>query len=351
MSRLRVLLFVIIVSALVVTLSLLARGAINGATASGGVVVSGEYRLDGAHDGDLAVASSQIEFTSDSSVNGNVSLVGESVRIQGEISGDVTILAQHVALEGGRINGALHILADSVSINSDVAGQVLIDADTLAIGDSASFGVNSAVCVDTLTSVPANATPAERCPLNELTALRQQIELDTPSTLLVVILSAAGFTAAAALVVSIFPARLARVVRAMRRRPGRSAISGVGIFALAAGLTGTQIVLLGAVSPVGLIALPIYAIFVILFAALVVIGLVSLALLIGARLTGENPDNAQPPLVAAATGGLIVSLALVVIVLQPFGQAVGLILFAALAIVGCGAAFGTRLGAPVMARQ
>lgn len=351
MSRLRVLLIVIIVSALVVILSLLARGLINGATASGGVVVAGEYRLDNVHDGDLAVASSTIDLTTGSRVNGNVSLVGESVRLQGEINGDVTILAQHVTLEGGSIGGALHILADNVAINTPIEGEVLIDADALAIGESAVFGADSAVCVDALTASPEISAPATRCPLNELTALRQQIELDAPSTVLLAVLSAAGFTAAAALVVSIFPARLARVVRAMRRRPARSAINGVGVFALVAGLTGTQIVLLGILAPVGLLVLPIYTIFIIAVVILVVIGLMSLALLIGARLTGENPDNAQPPLVAAATGGLIVSVVLVGIALQPFGQVVGLLLFAALAIVGCGAALGTRLGAPALARR
>lgn len=363
MSRLRILLLVIAVAAVILFLSVLARTAILGTTFPGGVIVTGEYSQTDAHEGDLLVASKNITFSGESSVSGNVSLVGETIHLAGRIDGDLTILADHVFLDGGSVGGKLQILADDAFIAAQIGGDATLKADILTLDAGASFIAPPAVCapelIDSRDGGQVNACPSTaRNPFEELLTLRALVQSGTvdesaggqAAYVLMALLAVIAFVAAAALVVSLFPERLARVVRTMNRRPARSASVGIGVFMLVCGLTGGEIVLLGSLTPAGLVALPLYLLFVLGILLLSMVGLIALALLIGARIVGGKPGNAQPPLVAAAVGGLVVAVALAVIILQPFGQVVSLILFSGLAVVGTGAALHTRLGAPVSPR-
>ncbi|MBL8131319.1 MAG: hypothetical protein JNL42_05640 [Anaerolineae bacterium] len=357
MNRLRIFLFVFAAAALVLTLALLARETITQQNLSSGVIIVSSYTLSEAYAGDLVVASSSITIEPGAQIAGSASLVGENVIFAGQISGDLTILAPQITLDGVQVGGRLHILADEVRLSGAIHGETLIDADALTIAADATFDADPAVCADRFSDLRAASRvaacpPSSVDPFANLRALRSAVQSGAPVSpvpallpdILLIILALVGLTAFAPLVVTVQPARVARVARAMRRRPLHSALTGAALLALIAGLTGAEIVLLGTVSVIGLVALPVYVVALIGGLLLTGIGLIALALIIGIRLTGEG-ENEQPPIVAAAVGGLIVAAALLLIVLQPLGQAASIAAFIALSTVGAGAAIGTRLGA------
>lgn len=361
MNRLRIFLFVFAAAALVLTLALLAREAITRQNnLSSGVIIVSSYTLSEAYEGDLVVASSSVTVDSGANIAGSASLVGENVVFAGRVSGDLTILAPQIRLDGVQVGGRLHILADEVQLSGAIHGETLIDADALTIAADTIFDADPAVCADRFSDQRASSRvvacpPSSIDPFANLRALRSVVQSGVPDAavpallpdILLIILTLVGLTAFAPLVVTVQTARVARIARAMRRRPLHSALTGAALFALIAGLTGAEIVLLGTISVVGLVALPVYVVALIGTLLLTGIGLIALALIIGIRLTrlsGEG-DDGQPPVVAAAVGGLIVAAGLLLIALQPLGQAASIGAFIALSTVGAGAAVGTRLGA------
>ncbi|MBK8023570.1 MAG: polymer-forming cytoskeletal protein [Chloroflexi bacterium] len=358
MNRMRLLVFVFVAIALVLVLAVAARAAITQQNLTGGVIVVRSYALNETYAGDLVVASGEVIVGAEAEVAGNASFVGENVRFAGQVEGDLTILAPQVNLAGARVGGRLHILADQVIVNAQVSGEAFIESDTLTIVDGATFASDPAVCAEDFTDERASGgvadcPPRSVDPFANLRALRSAVNVEGPALILpsllpdviLLLLVLATLTAFAPLAVTLIPARVTRVARAMRRRPVQSLLTGAGVFALIAGLTGVQIALLGTISFAGLVALPVYAVAVLGTALLIAVGLVALALLIGVRLTGADQDGGQPPLVAAAVGGLIVAGCLLIVALQPLGQTISIVAFIALAILGAGAALGTRLGA------
>ncbi|GEM_PF-766502 len=321
---------------------------------SGNVILIESYRLSGDQTGDLVVAAVTIALDADARVAGNASLVAENARVSGQIDGDLTILAQQVTLDGLRVAGNLHVLADSVSIaGAQIDGESLIDADTLTIDRAVSFASPPALCAtvsadDRSDRLVAPCPPSSRDPFGEVIALREWAQRSAPiETIFITILLTAIVAALSALSAALAPMHLGRVTRGMRRHTLQSGLLGIGLYALAIGLTSAQVALLGIIPIVGSLVSVFYLLALLCLLFLIGVGLCALALAIGTRLLGES----ALPMAAAAIGGVMVAVILSVIALLPFGDSVAALLFALLTAVGTGAAFGTRLGAPARRAQ
>lgn len=350
-ARFRILLFVVLAMGAVLGLSVLLRGLLTQARADlpGGVVFSENYRLSTVYTGDLVVASPAITLDETARVTGNVSFAGESIMLAGTIAGDLTLLAQHIILDGVTITGNLRLLSDDALINAQIDGTTMIDVDVLHIGEGARFASAPAVCADRVTDDRAEPSPYAPCPPATIDPFRDLIplraQLDNPISLsirdpLTLGLGAGVFTALVALCAALVPARLVTVVRMVRHNPLRCLQLGIVLLALVIGMVSAQIFLLGTITALGVVLLPVSVVGSVAVGLIVLLGVATTAILLGGWLLRKP----QPPMIAAAVGGAGIALVLVGVALLPYGQIALVVAVLAISAAGVGAVVYTRAG-------
>ncbi|NDJ61997.1 MAG: polymer-forming cytoskeletal protein [Chloroflexi bacterium] len=325
------------------------------------IIFTTDYRQSGTVD-DLFVVGQTIVLAPSSRVERDVSLLGDQITVQGRVGGDLTLLGEDLTLAAGSlIEGDAALMGNRITIAGQVRGILQVTGDSLTIRPDAQIDGMIMACVATLRDErPFETSTACReseqfVPFARLIALRDGNFAETALRsgvggadvgwlLATGVFGALGLAALATLAVTIFPQRISRIEQALRQRPG--GLSGVGCATLlvATGVTAGIVTLLALVPPLGLILLPVYLVLAFVLLILNVIGLITLALVLGDWLWTRLGRQPAPPLVSAVIGSLALMLVLTLLPLLPFGGLVGLAILTLTSSVGLGAVLFTRIG-------
>lgn len=330
-----------------------------------GLKLASEFTLADDFSGDLVVMAGNIRLEPESRVQGDASLIGATISIDGTIDGDLTTMGDSLTLlPGSHISGDVSLVGSNVTLGGRIDGSVRITSDHLTVLPDAQINGTISPCATTITdnrSEAAALVPCEHPPISVfdmLVSMRQP--MDTLSTtqsaisgnvLLPLVLGSLGLAGFSTLVVAMFPRQISRIEEAIRLRPGGLFGAGFAVFLLVFGLSAALIVILAVLPPVGLLLLPIYALAGIVGLALLIAGMVTLSLVIGDWLIHRVSRVSQPPLITVALGSLVLSLLLVLLALAPFGFALGVIALLTFSSVGVGAALFTRMGTRSLQRS
>jgi hypothetical protein len=98
------------------------------------VISDGNHRLEGRHPGAAVVVGGSLTVTEGARIGDSVWILGGSLRVAGDIGGDLSVLGGEVDLEpGSTVDGDLHLSAGSLSgledaeIGGDVTDQLGLD--------------------------------------------------------------------------------------------------------------------------------------------------------------------------------------------------------------------------------
>src|SRR5579871_4986093 len=113
--------FIAAVAAVLVLAALAHHAVTQRETPDRNVIVDANYQLTGTHDDNLVVAGSNVILTQGSSVNGDASLVGDTIRVNGQVNGDLTALGKNLFLDpNAQINGDARFMGTNVTIAGSV---------------------------------------------------------------------------------------------------------------------------------------------------------------------------------------------------------------------------------------
>ncbi|MBL8146700.1 MAG: polymer-forming cytoskeletal protein [Anaerolineae bacterium] len=291
-----------------------------------------DYALSGDWDGDLVVFASSILLPEDSTISGDAALVSNYVRLDALIMGDLSASASQITLgPAAHINGSASLTGENVTIDGIIEGPLTVQASQVTLGENSQLASGVEICAGTVIDNRAGSAPLAPCqpptlqPVNPLWAAG-----GVAAGVLALAVTLAGGVLAAVPHISA-PLRMARVDAGLRLRPTPRLLSGI----VALGLWGVLAVLLAAL-PGGWLSQTLFIIYLglsLLFGLpLVWLGVSLAGLWIGRLLLHifRKPNAAAPW--AALTGGLLISLFLVLVGLtSTFGLA-GLALLAALGL-------------------
>ncbi len=328
------------------------------------VIFEEDYQLTDTLDGDAVVFGTRITLDAASIVNGDLSLVGETVVISGVINGDLAIAASDIQFSGAHINGDTVMMGNKIVINGRFDGDFSVTGESITIDPLSVFSTEPNVCEDISENLLEFVCQDETAftPLEALIRLRREgLALDslnaiTPAAVLTIGALMTGIMAGiASLSVTIFPRQFSRIEDAVRTTPRRLFGVGLAVFGLGIGLTLALIVLIAMLPPLGFILIPVYLAAGLALLALLISGWVTLALVIGERVIGRAPRTSRssrgvPPMLIAAVGSVILSAVLTLLALLPFGSVITAITLAAVTSAGVGAAMLTRLGTRPLSR-
>jgi cytoskeletal protein CcmA (bactofilin family) len=256
-------------------------------------------------------------------VNGNVRMAGGTVEVgsAAAISGDAALAGGSITVEGS-IKGNLHAAGGQVRINGPVAGDASIAAGTLELGPDARIDGKLVFRGEELRRDPAAQVTGgveHRQGRTRLHA-RTTAERFTHGWIW-----SAGLMVLAALIAAALPGASRRMAQELRERPWITPLLGfVALTSIPIAAVLVMITVIGI--PVGLLALIGYA-------ALLLVGYVWVAVVVGGMLLDRvRPETAA--LTAWRAGAAVLAmLALAVLVRMPFvGHLVGL----AALVVGVG---------------
>lgn len=364
-TRRNLLFFGFIVITLLV-LAVVARQRLAGQDLSfeSGVELASDYRLSDTFEGDLVILAKTIVLEPGSRITGSASLIADSIVVGGLIEGNLTTLSDQLQLaSGAHVAGSALLAGDTITIAGQVGGSVEVTSDSLTISPDTEVSGTLMPCVDTLTggdSLTLTDCEASRsfAPVEMLIGLRSQsVTLDAMqfaapgNALLLLILSSLTMVGFSTLTVTMFPRQISHIEEAIRSRPRSLVGAGFATFLLIIGLCAALVMLLAFLPPLGLLLLPVYFVFGLLLLALVVAGLVTLSMVLGDWLMARFGRVSAPPLITVVVGSLVLSSALTLIVLLPFGFLIGAAALALVSSVGVGAALFTRLGTRPLRRS
>jgi cytoskeletal protein CcmA (bactofilin family) len=328
-------------------------------------MMASDYLLNESIADDLVVMAGNITLESVSHVQGDASLIGGTITIDGAIDGDLISMGDTLTLlPGSHISGDVSLIGSDITLGGQIDGSVHITSDTLTVQPDAQIEgtINpcAATIIDNRGDVPALA-PCEHqlFPLfDTLVALRQPVntlnagQWAVPgSALLTLVLGSLVLAGFSTLAVAMFPRQISRIEEAIRLRPGGLFGAGFAVFLLVLGMIAALIMVLAVLPPVGLLLLPIYALAGLVGLALLIAGLVTLSLVIGDWILHRVSRVSQPPLITATLGSLVLSTLLALLALAPFGFVLGLVALLVISSVGVGAALFTRLGTRSLQRS
>jgi len=304
------------------------------------------------------------DVTLDEQVNGNTALVGQTITVASPINGDLTLIGDHLSIaETGRVAGDAAMIGGDISISGSVEGGLTAVGNTLTIGREAQISGDVFACVKVVDDQRPDGIVH---PCGDGEGLATIRALDTAMRFDSTVSGAAGFpvaalmlsaftslvlTGIAALAVAAFPRQISYIEEAIVTAPRRLGQAGFLMFLLAAGVTAAVVVLLAAAPPVGLLALPVFALGGLVFLGMTVTGWITVALVIGNWLLRRGRAAYIPPLVTAAVGSILLFALWHVLALLPFGVLIVLLAMAVLGSVGLGAAVTTRMGTRSVSRR
>ncbi|NWG16738.1 MAG: polymer-forming cytoskeletal protein [Chloroflexi bacterium] len=314
-----------------------------------------DYELSGVIDDALVVIAETARLAPDSRVMGDAALVGRAgARVDGQVDGSLTVMGDKLVIgPGARVAGDLAFMGGTLTVEGAVEGSLTAIGSTLEIAPNATVMGEITACVGTLNGDFAGSDQTRRCSeqdalgvfgalrlLAEQTAASGIPASSLASTLPVVL----GLAALSALVVTVFPRRLARIEEAVRSAPRRLVQAGCLTLLAAFGAIAGVLLLLALMPPLGLVLLPVALLLLIGLLLLAATGWITLALIVGRWLAQRFAASPLPPLVAALFGGLALLLIGYALALTPLGLLVDLLCAIVLATLGLGATLLTRGG-------
>ncbi len=278
------------------------------ATSGSLTAFGGHVAVDAPVGGPLRVAGGRIEVGSDAVVEGDASLAGGSITVRGPVHGDVHVAGGQITLDGP-VTGDASIAGGSLSLgpNARIAGKVVFRGGDLRR--------------DSAAQVAGGIDHARRnWQRHEPTA----VERFTRGWIWT-----AGLVVFAALLAGILPGPSQRLALELRERPGLTALLGLlALIAIPAAAVLLMFTIIGI--PIGLLAMALYA-------ALLLVGYVWLAVVLGGLLLDRfNPETA--PLTAWRIGAAVLAM-LVMAIMVRVPYVGGLLKLAAL-VVGTGMIIG-----------
>ena len=268
-------------------------------------------------------------------------------------TGDLVILAGTIVLEpDSAVEGDVTLIGERVTLSASVLGDAIAVADRLTIGDEAHIAGDLVICAKNLEQGDAariDGEVREECSRGGRASVANTINSGWESwrgsalfRMGAVITGSLFFGALSALLTAILPRPLVRMSESIYRAP--VVAGGVGMLTMlaATGLTVVYGISLLLILPLVLIPVVILAWLVI--GALSVMGWVALAGPFGVALLRRAGLESPPRMVAAAVGGVVLSLLLRVWSVFWFTAWIGLLATALLGAVGLGAVLLTRAG-------
>ena len=273
---------------------------------------SGEKRS-----GDQVVMAYTITFEEGSLVDGNVTLTGNRVTLDGQVTGDVVVVADRL-----NVGDAAHITGDLVACTKNVerAPGALIDGEfkrECRDSGSVSFGrlVNSGWA-----------------------SWQDSVFFRLGGS----IVGALLFGALAALITTVFPRPLVRMSESVYQSPVTAGSIGCLTMLVATGLTVVYGISLLLVLP--LVLLPFVIVGWLVIGLLSLLGWVALAEPFGIYLLHRFGSGRHPRMIAAVIGGVALFLLIRVWSVFWFTAWIGLLAWMVLGSVGLGAVILTRVG-------
>lgn len=268
-------------------------------------------------------------------------------------AGDQVILAETIALETGSVvEGDLTLLGGKVTLNGEVRGEAVAVADRLTIGEGAHITGDLTICAKNLERSDAariDGQVREECNQSGRTSVSNVInsgwESWRSSALFrtgAVITGSLFFGALSALLTAILPRPLVRMSESIYRAP--VVAGGVGLLTILAAIGLTVVYGVSLLLILPLVLLPVVILAWLAIGGLSVLGWVALAGPCGVALLRRVGLPGQPRMVAAAVGGVALSLLLRVWSLFWFTAWIGLLATALLGAMGLGAVLLTRVG-------
>lgn len=315
--------------------------------------------------GDITVVDDDLLIENGGVVNGDVTVFSGTATVNGKVTGDVSIFGGQLALDG-QIEGDLVIFGGNLSLESNA----VVDGSCVTLGGSledesdgvscSSFGNRLGALdlsqIPIVPPVPPVPAPPQMPELDELPERPEApavppIEVRPPSTAsrIANFVMEASVVAGrslvmgilALLVAAIFPVQLRQVGSAVRTRPTTSGAVGI-LTAVAAPSIMVLLLVVLAITCVGLLLYPAVFLLALALVAAVLIGWVAVGEIVGRKLLGWVGIKQSLP-VSAALGTALLTLVLGTMGLFSFIWGEGLVFFI-LASVGLGAATLTQFG-------
>ena len=268
-------------------------------------------------------------------------------------AGDQVILAAEIVLEAGSLlEGDITLIGEKVTVNAAVDGDAIAVADRLTIGAEAHITGDLVICVKNLERSDAariDGNVREECNRSGRASVANTVNSGWAGwrgsalfRMSAVITGSLFFGALSALLTAILPRPLVRMSESIYRAP--VAAGGIGLLTMlaATGLTVVYGVSLLLVLP--LVLLPLVIIAWLVIGVLSVAGWAALAGPFGIALLRRAGLESPPRMVAAAVGGVALSLLLRVWSIFWFTAWIGLLVTALVGALGLGAVILTRLG-------
>lgn len=278
------------------------RGEVKGDAVLAGTDVSVEDRVGG----DLYAAGGAVRVAA--SVDRNARLAGGKVSVgpRGVIFGRATIAGGEVDV-AGRVDGTVSLYADSVRVDGDVGGDLRITARTIHIGPAAQIGGRL---------IYRSGAPADISPSAVIAGGMEYIRGEEGECGLEPVARAAGWVATGmtfvsllalgAILLLLFPGFSAAAARTLTSDPGKSIALG---FALSLCVPSAAIVAL-----VTVIGIPLGLALLLLYPVLLLLGAVTVSVAMGDRLAARMRKQREgSPRGAARLLGLAISLAVLVL--------------------------------------
>lgn len=266
---------------------------------------------------------------------------------------DQMVVADTIKLESGsRIEGDTTLIGTQVDLNGQITGDAVVIADVLRVGDSAHIEGDLSYCVDNLErsdSARINGQVTRECDKGARESVSGAFQSgvngwqDSFEARLGSTVAGALFGGLfASLMVAVLPRRLSRVSEAVRRSPATNGGVGCLTLVVAVGLTMVYIFSLLLVLP--LFLLPFVLLAWLVLGLLALLGWVALAEPFGRYLMRKMNVRDVPPMVVAAVGGVLLSLVVNIWNVFWFTGWIGFLATTILGAVGLGAVVTTRLG-------
>lgn len=296
----------------------------------------------------LATSGCTQKDTGGFSVNENFRLKSGEQR-----TGDQVITASRITLEpDSSIVGNVTFIGDQVAIDAEIDGDVVIIADQLKLGDSAHITGDLSICAtnwDRLAGATIGGDLSEECTEGGRVTLESVVESGVDGwrgsfffRLGSTIGSSLLFGAIAALGTVIWPQPLIRVSDSIRHKPLITGGVGCLTILVTIGLTVIYIISLLLILPIVLLPGVLLGWAAVGIAS--VFGWIALAEPFGQALLRRTGLIEPPPMVAAAVGGVILTLMVRMWSIFWFTGWIGAILSIVLGSIGLGAVVLTRLG-------
>jgi hypothetical protein len=298
-----------------------------------------EYHLTDVHPGDWVMTGGSLSIDAAGSVGGDASMLGDTLRVAGQVDGDLNAIGKDVYLDSSAyIKGDATLIGSTVTVGGQINGDLVVNDGALTLLPEAKInGDISVACAASIVDQRVGQ-PAIVCHSFEVPQVQ-------PVALAVFgVIAALSLTGISALSVTFFPRHISRIEEAMRARPRSFVGVGIATYALAIGGCFAMLFLLAIFPPLGLLLVPLFLILGLLLLIFSASGLSTLALMLGDWLMRRRSRYPVPPLIAAVIGSLTISLGLGVIALLPFGMAFSVLLLGGISSVGLGAAMFTRVG-------